>query len=131
MNELLEKYLNYVCNRCLLSLDKCQCKYRSYTLIQIDRKIQDTIKLLNEKFYQTVASCEGHYNEVGGLYISFMYDYNFDVNSLPIGFKYNNKQRILSYNYKDKVTEQQFEIEKEKATSALLSWANNLTVYSI
>lgn len=131
MNELLEKYLNYVCSKCLRSLDECDCKYNSETLICIDRNLQKQIRILNSKKYQTQYCCEGHYNEIGDLYIIFLCEYGIGESiPIPEGFKYNKNQRTLRYSYGKKLTEEQFEKAKQKQLEILLNWCNELPIFN-
>ena len=129
LNELLNKYLNYVCDKCLQSLDKCNCKYNSELLIHIDRNIQDQIRQLNLKGYRTLYCCESHYGEVSDLYITFV-DNCFDENTvIPDGFKYSQRQRTLRHTFSKKLTQQQFETEKQKHLDILINWIESLPNY--
>ena len=129
MNELLNKYLNYVCGKCLQSLDKCNCKYNSESLIHIDRNIQEQIRQLNIKGYRTLYCCEGHYDRVSDLYITFVNDYFTEKIIVPEGFKYNQRQRTLRHTYSKKITQQQFEAEKQKYLDILINWIDELPNY--
>lgn len=68
----------FVCNKCLERIDlvKCNCKNRK--VVDIDRLIYPTIKLLNEKGYITDYCCSGHANcKLDNPYILFKYNYEF------------------------------------------------------
>ena len=61
----------FVCSKCFNNIDKCNCNAdRHRQWIEIDRPIQKTIRILNEKGYKTIYCCSGHSNH-DNLYIYF------------------------------------------------------------
>lgn len=111
---------NYVCPICFNQIQNCTCIYPSYNLIMVDNRIQEAVRVLNQKGYTTVDSCEGHFeNMIPNTYISFVKR----INSTPIGFE--NEGRVIRkiYNCSNKNS---FEKEKREAIKNLNDWANNL-----
>lgn len=128
-NNVFECYLEYVCPKCLHTLNECCCELRSNSLIHIDRNIQEHIRILNTKGYNTVNCCEGHYGKGYQLYIQFAKEHNFnDTNiELPSGFKYIKSQRIIEFMYSSKLkNEYAFDKMKEIKLESLLNWCKNL-----
>ena len=50
----------YVCPHCFNKVENCECPMLPYELIQIDKNIWPSIKVLNNKLYFTESCCEGH-----------------------------------------------------------------------
>ena len=122
-----ESYMNYVCPYCFNTLDECICEgYLPYHLIWIDSGIQEHVRVLNQKGYRTVDSCESH-SKYGNMYISFVYDYGFgDTLPLPNGFERMKKNGAVSFIYKSGITDEEFEEQKREHLSNLLDWCYNL-----
>lgn len=119
-------YDNFVCPYCWNTLDNCTCElFPPYHTIFIDKNIQEHIKLLNMKKYNTTACCEGHIEGCGSTYISFANNYNIE-NSIPNGFKYDKNKRMIYYNYSRKLSEEEMEKLKKEKLSVLLDWCKSL-----
>lgn len=126
MEKNKDVYMNYVCPYCWHTLDNCTCElFPPYSLIYIDKNIQEHIRILNEKGYRTMACCEGHMDVCISTYISFADNYFKDMD-MPDGFKYDKKRRAISYVYSMKLTEEKMEELKRKKLEALLNWCKNL-----
>lgn len=124
-------YMNYICPYCWYTLNKCTCDlFPPYHLIFIDKNIQEHIRILNEKGYRTTACCEGHAKVCINTYIAFADNY-FDSTSVPDGFKYDKKRRIVSYTYSTKFTKEKMEEVKEEKLKTLLEWCNSLPNRSV
>ena len=118
---------NFVCPNCWNQVHKCTCAaYPPWTLIMIDLNMQEIIRILNEKHYQTIGCCESHYKDSYSLYVAFAYDLGFDV--IPDGFSYSKSRAILSYQFKTREMEDKESYERIKAVKlkALLGWAQSL-----
>lgn len=118
-------YDNYVCPNCFHQLPECTCidAMPPYTLVWIDKAIQDHVRILNEKGYYTKFCCEGH-DENDYADIMFKKYCEPKTNDLPDGFKYNKKyNRIESAKYKDLDGGYK---AKEKYLNTLLKWCNEL-----
>lgn len=122
-----ESYLNYVCPHCFCTLDKCKCDCNlPYYLIWVDKGIQEHVKVLNQKGYRTNDSCESH-SKYMNMYISFVCDYGFgDTLPLPNGFKRMKKNGAVSVLYNNKITDEEFEMQKKEHLNNLLEWCNSL-----
>ena len=128
MRKSKKVYMNYVCPHCWNTINKCKCKtYPPYHLIFIDENIQEHIRTLNEKGYRTIACCEGHTKVCISTYIAFANNY-FDGISMPDGFRYNEKRRIVEHNYSTKIIKEKekFEELKKANLKTLLEWCKNL-----
>lgn len=126
-----EAYMNYVCERCWNTLNKCTCKiFPPYTLTWIDRPIQEHIRILNNKGYGTGGCCESHYNgDCITLYISFFDEYglkNMTESELPKGFKYNSKRRDIYHDFSKNISEEEYNQKKEVLIADLLKWCKEL-----
>ena len=119
--ELLEKYKNYVCPNCFNILGQCKCGLKPYHLIMIDSKVQESVRILNEKGYITTGSCESHKEICLDIYISFNRNYNFET--LPDGFIYDKNKYAVVYKYRSK---KDIENQKEQKLFALLEWCKSL-----
>jgi hypothetical protein len=97
----------------------------------IDRNIQEHIRILNEKRYKTCYCCEGHYDPIcASIYISFANDYKVNENSIiPDGFRLSNKNRTLTYTFKRRISEEEFQTIKEQKLKELLEWSKNLPMW--
>lgn len=125
-----DAYINFVCPFCWDTLDKCTCEsFPSYHLVFIDRGIQEHIRTLNKKKYNTIGCCEGHTEICMSTYIAFAIDY-FDGKNIemPVGFKYNKKRRTVYHDYPKNISEKELEKEKRKYLLALLEWCNKLPI---
>ena len=121
-------YMNFVCPYCLNTLDKCKCEiFPPYHLIFIDKDIQEHVRILNEKGYRTTACCEGHTEVCISTYIAFANNY-FDDVSMPDGFRYNKKRRIVEHSYSTKIIKEKEKFEELKRANleTLLEWCKNL-----
>lgn len=126
MKKNKDVYMNYVCPYCWNTLDSCTCSlFPPYHLIFIDRKIQEHIRLLNEKGYRTTACCEGHMDVCINTYIAFANNYFKDINT-PDGFDYDEKRRIITYTYSSKLAKEEMENLKNEKLRILLEWCKNL-----
>ncbi len=126
MKKNKDVYMNYVCPYCWNTLDSCTCSlFPPYHLIFIDRKIQEHIRLLNEKGYKTTACCEGHMDVCINTYIAFANNYFKDIDT-PDGFDYDEKRRIITYTYSLKLAKEEMENLKNEKLRILLEWCKNL-----
>ncbi len=109
-----------------------------------DPQIANAISILNKKGYQTIASCESHYEikeydisypkekRITGIYILFQEKYHFLT--IPQGFeteviegKTNLFHTIYYYHDNGKYKHRkEFEIEKKQYINKLTEWAKNL-----
>lgn len=126
-----KSYMNYVCPHCFHTLDECTCEiYLPYHLIWIDRGIQEHVRILNQKGYKTTNSCESH-NKNTNMYISFAYDYGFgDTLPMPNGFDLMKSHNAVSFLYKGKTTDEEFEVQKKEHLADLLEWCRNLPKFN-
>ena len=91
MKVMYEKNLKnyvYVCPRCFNKPENCSCDFLPLSLVQIDKNILPTIKVLNEKWYFTENCCEGHIGSNESMYILFRKNYKSKI-ALPKGFEGN------------------------------------------
>ena len=116
---------NYVCPRCFYQLKDCTCTaFPPYYLIMIDEKMQDTIRTLNSKGYNTIGCCESHYNYMSpSLHVIFNRKYDFEI---PEGFKYIKNGNGIAHEYNQRLTKEEWEEEKKKYLKTLNEWAKNL-----
>ena len=115
---------DYVCPTCFRRLDKCTCEFHPWNLINVDRNIQEQIRILNEKGYRTRYCCESH-NPQDGIYIAFAQDY--EPPYVPDGFVMR-KNGAMYHTYKGATAKswELYEKDKEKYLSVLLDWCVNL-----
>lgn len=119
-------YMNYVCPYCWHTLNKCVCElFPPYHLILIDADIQEHIRILNEKGYNTTGCCEGHNKVCISTYISFTKDYFEDI-SIPEGFEYNKRKKMIFYSYSTKLTKEKMKELKKEKLGILLEWCKSL-----
>lgn len=78
------KGFRYVCPYCFNEWKDCACMAYPQTLIQIDKKILPTIRVLNQKHYFTDSCCEGHVGDGDFIYIIFRKTYK--IKTFPKGF---------------------------------------------
>ncbi len=119
---------NYVCPICFNQLDKCICKsYPPWSLIMVDKGIQEVVRILNNKGYITKASCESHYDGNHILYVSFLMDFPFSI-PVPDGLKYNKIHKIIEYRFKKKDLEskEKFDAIKAQKIELLTEWVKQL-----
>ena len=123
-------YMNFVCPHCFHKLHECTCSYfPPWSLLYVDEKIQDHVRIMNEKGYTTTGSCEGHYTGKPGSNsaICFLIDYPEIIESeLPEGFKYNKSKHAIWHFYDAKQNRQDFEIDKAASLIKLLDWCRSL-----
>lgn len=116
-------YLKYVCPKCFNQVNKCTCKiYPPWQLIFIDERMQEIIRILNQKNYTTISCCETHYYNSLNMYVTFGIDYNLTP---PEGFTYSKKEKAIEHLIKEKDKEK-FESEKTKYLEILTKWAQEL-----
>ena len=127
-NKTKNVYENYVCPACFNRLHECSCKHGllPHSLIMIDKEIQEHVRILNQKGYITLDSCESH-NKYGNMYISFVLDYGFgDTLPLPKGFKKIKKNNAVSAMYDQRLTDEGMENKKNEYLKTLLDWCKDL-----
>ena len=126
MDKNKDVYMNYVCPYCWHTLDNCICElFPPYSIIFIDKNMQEHIRILNEKGYRTIGCCEGHATICINTYIAFADDYFSDIDT-PFGFKYDKKRRTVNHTYSTKLTEEKMEKLKKENLAILLEWCKNL-----
>lgn len=128
VTERMISFDEYVCPNCYYPSTECVCKYAPWTLIFIDRNIQHAVRVLNMKGYQTISSCEGHYQNSLSVHVQLLYNYNFE--SMPDGFRFYERKNSIEHmmsrkNYKN---ESGFNIERANAIKALNQWVDALPV---
>lgn len=124
-----DAYMNYVCPHCFNTVNKCTCElYPPYSLIFIDKDIQEHIKVLNNKGYRTIGCCEGHYKErCISTYIAFAMDYGFGESiEVPKGFEYHKKKRMIYFEYSLKLSKEEMEEIKKEKLNNLLEWCKEI-----
>lgn len=123
-----DMYENYVCPSCFNKLYECSCEhgFLPYNLLMIDSGIQEHVRVLNQKGYTTLDSCESH-NRYENMYISFVSDYGFG-NTLPLpkGFEKLKKNNAVSIMYGRGCTDGEFEGKKKEYLNNLLDWCRDL-----
>ena len=120
-DKILKNYV-YVCPTCFNKPKDCTCTILPLTLVQIDKNIWPTIKLLNEKWYKTEECCEGHVGSSEMIYVRFKKNYRFRPLS-PKGFEGDGgylKASITGNNGDAKKR------NKRKLLNALHNWACSL-----
>ena len=125
MNGMYEKNLKnyvYVCPQCFNKMEECSCRSYPFTLVQLDRNIWPTVKVLNEKGYFTENCCEGHIGSNEMIYILFKKLYRIKT-PFPKGFEGNSSglKAIISGS-----SEQTKKRNKRKLLNSLYEWAYNL-----
>ena len=119
MRRSKKAYELYVCPRCFNPVNKCTCElYPPYELIMIDKKLQEPIRLLNQKGYRTWACCEGHKADEE-IYIRLLVTDEMMKNKLPNGFWIDKKEFIRCRIPKNCEDIEQF---KDNKISELKSW---------
>lgn len=127
MRKSKRAYMNYVCPYCWHTLNKCTCDlFPPYHLIFIDENIQEHICILNEKGYHTAGCCEGHDKICINTYIAFARDYFKEDISIPDGFKYNKKRKMVTYTYSTRLKKEKMEEIKKEKLAVLLEWCKSL-----
>lgn len=130
-------YKNYVCSRCFHQLTECTCECKPDSLIHVDEGIQEHVRILNEKGFYTMASCEGHYDSEYPsveLYILFARDDERAFPPPPSNFVFTKNSTMhltaIRYNFEcikqRPVKEAVFEKEKADALHILLEWIKDL-----
>ena len=125
----------YVCASCFRRPDDCVCgDSLPESLLVIDEGIQEHVRILNEKGYETSYCCESH-NPLGNLYIMFRSARGLEAAPPPpSGFKSKCRGVVIEHMYgKDsrarrKMTHEEFEREKEACLASLLEWCKSLPV---
>ena len=124
----MDSYLNYVCPNCFNKVYDCRCigDLMPFHLIMIDNGIQEHVRILNQKGYITLDSCECH-SKSCNTYISFRRDYGFGTTlPIPEGFKKLNKNSAVSTMYDTNMTDEEFEKKKQENLNVLLEWCKAL-----
>lgn len=119
-DEILKNYI-YVCPYCFNKIKECTCLSYPSSLIQIDKNILPSIKILNEKWYFTETCCEGHIGGNEKIHIIFKKSYKFKV--LPHGFSYNDNLLIANITG---TNEHAKKIKKTKLLKNLNQWTNTI-----
>ena len=117
---------NYVCPVCWHQLQDCECEmYPPWSLTMIDVNMQEIVRILNRKGYQTISCCESHWNDNHSVYVSFPMDYHFEI---PEGFASVKRNTSVCYMYKkaDNKDKETFEGVKAEKLRILLEWAKTL-----
>lgn len=118
---------NYVCPSCWNQIQNCTCaNYPPYHLIMIDVNIQDIIRTLNQKGYQTIGCCESHFGDSCNIYVLFAYNMGFE--NIPDGFTYIKQKTGVSYSFKkdERENRELYDKIKEEKIKALSDWAESL-----
>ena len=128
MTERMISFDEYVCPHCFYPSTECVCKYAPWTLIFIDRNIQHAVRVLNVKGYQTISSCEGHYQTSLSVHVQLLQNYNFE--SMPDGFCYYERKNCIEHMMSRKNFENEggFNLERANAIKALNQWVDALPV---
>lgn len=126
MKRNLNVYRSFVCPQCFNQVNKCTCKFFPPTsLIFIDQRIQEHIRILNEKGYKTIGCCESHYKGICvSIYVAF--GQHWDFKTMPAGFFYDRRRRMIVHDYDKKLTEEEFNTEKEICIATFLEWCKSL-----
>ena len=122
MCEKILKIYVYICPKCFNKPADCTCPILPLSLIQIDKNIWPTIKVLNEKRHFTESCCEGHIGANEMIYILFKKKQKINV-PLPKGFEGN------LYGLKANITGNSDEAKKRKKRKLLndlYNWACSL-----
>ena len=124
-------YENYVCPHCFNTMDKCTCDvYPSYSIVWIDKGIQEHVRILNNKGYRTAYSCESH-DKNDTVYIKLHNYCNIGESAeMPEGFKFNKRNNTIEHRYDKNMSATEFENSKSKALNVLLEWCKSLPEYS-
>ena len=111
----------FVCSKCFNNVDKCNCNAdRHRQWIEIDRPIQKTIRILNEKGYKTIYCCSGHNNH-DNLYIYFN---NRNVPECNLdGVMWDKKHTAMYYWYNPN---EDFKTQQKEFVKKLEKWAESL-----
>ena len=122
MRKSKSAYMNYVCPKCFHKLHECSCSYfPPWSLLFIDERIQDHVRILNEKGYVT--------NGGSNTAICFELDYpEIIFSTMPEGFKYNRAKKAVWHFYDANKGKKDFETEKTVALIKLLDWCRGLPV---
>ncbi len=127
-------YEEYVCPKCFNQLNKCVCKfYPPRDLINIDKDIQEHIRILNQKGYKTENCCAGHLysykKSITEIYIDFV---NWaELPNIPDGFKKDKNRNIIRHLFITRnLTDEEFERERQNKLDNLLKWCNELPEFN-
>lgn len=120
-------YEQYVCPHCFYTLDKCTCSaFPQYSILWVDKGIQEHVRIMNSKGYVTRYSCESH-DKNDTINISFYNDIGIEKTvQLPEGFTKSKGCIGIEYKYPSNITDEQFEKLKEKQLGILLDWCESL-----
>lgn len=119
-----DSHLDYVCPVCFNQINHCSCDRMPWYAIQIDRNIQQHIRMLNTKGYKTKYCCESH-KPTESMYIEFNCDYGIgNVIELPEGFERHGNG--VSWICKRNMTDDEYKSEKNKHLKYLLDWCKSL-----
>lgn len=117
---------NYVCPGCFERVNKCKCNKAPDYLIQIDYKLQDTIKELNNLGYITQACCEGHYTK-GVEIVPYILFVN-RPDTKPEGWAIRGSGIYCYINVNSK---NEFKVAQDCAINALINWTKTLDKFKI
>lgn len=115
---------DYVCPYCFCNIEDCTCSSKPQELIQIDRNMQEIIRILNKKGYKTMYCCESH-KPTENMYIKFKYDYGFG-HELPMPDGFDNIYNGVSFMYVPKTTSKEFAQQKKEHLDSLMDWCEEL-----
>jgi len=92
----------------------------------IDINMQEIIRTLNKKGYQTIGCCESHFDNSFSVYVAFPFDMEFSI--MPEGFSYSKHKPSLSYLFKknERENNELYEQVKAEKIKTLLEWAQAL-----
>lgn len=121
-------YENYVCPVCFKRLEDCTCEFHPWHLINIDKAMQEPVRILNDKGYKTQYCCEGHKPQ-DSAYIAFPLGYM--PKTMPKGFRHKNMPDGIYYKYKNGTSASEFAKEKNRMLSALLEWCDDLKPFCV
>lgn len=116
----------YVCSNCFSRVMDCDCAhFPSGNLIYIDLGMQEHIKILRSKGYNTLTCCESHRPE-DSIYIMFSRYDGIEGLELPEGFTGQQYGISVEYHYPQNINIRDFEIEKQRQLDTLLQWCKSL-----
>ena len=117
---------NYVCPECWNQIQNCTCEfYPPWHLVMVDVGVQEIVRTLNKKGYNTTGCCESHFDGNPNLYVAFAQ--NYDI-GLPEGFSYIKGKMTINYYFKknELATKEKYEKIKAEKLDTMLTWAKSL-----
>lgn len=122
---------HYVCTNCFKRISECDCKFLPQA-VSIDLNMQEPIRILQSKGYNTISCCESH-NPNNPMYILFSrYNGIGDDNGFtdkidpPSGFDVDSYGTCITYRYPDNTKMGDFNKLKKQQLDILLEWCENL-----